>query len=121
MDPTESGRISHDVFLDAMCKSRDDEKLPREVVLTLLKDVKYQVQVETTDEVKNANHQQPMFDYETYCRDVISTSEKLLNKVKQITIETEHNFILNSKTYKVSRTKISYLNTIICYHIEMIY
>ena len=110
MDPTESGRISHDVFLDAMCKSSDDEKLPREVVLTLLKDVKYQVQVETTNEVKNANQPQAMFDYETYCRDVISTSEKLLNKVKQITIETEHNFILNSKTYKVRRGKIYYLN-----------
>ena len=43
-----------------------------------------------------------MFDYETYCRDVLSTSEKLLDKVKQITIDTEHNYIVNSKTYKVS-------------------
>ena len=92
-----------------MCESSDGEKLSKEFVLTLLKDVKYQVQIETTSEVKNANQQKPMFDYETYCGDVISTSEQLLNKVKQITIETEHNFILNSKTYKVSRQRIQYL------------
>ena len=109
LDPTASGRISHDVFLDAMCKSSGDDKLSRESVLTLLNEVKYQVQVETTEEVKNANQQKPMFDYETYCRDVISTSQQLLNKVKQITIETEHNFILNSKTYKASRLYIQYL------------
>ena len=91
-----------------MCDSSDGEKLSREFVLTLLKDVKYQVKIETTSEVKNANQQKPMFDYETYCGDVISTSEQLLNKVKQITVETEHNFILNSKTYKVSNHIIYY-------------
>ena len=86
-----------------MCTSSKDEKLPRDFVLTILKDVKYQVQIETT---ANANPKTSMFDYEAYCRDVINTSEKLLNKVKQITVETQHNFTLNSKTYKVSKTNM---------------
>lgn len=106
LDPTASGRIPHDVFVDAMCTSNEGEKLQRDFVLSLLNDVKYQVHVETTDEITNANQQKPMFNYESYCRDVIDTSEKLLNKVKQITIETEQSFTVNSKTYKVSKIHI---------------
>ena len=78
--------------------------LSQELVLALLGDEKYRIQSDNQDEVANANSNQRkslMFDYEAYCRDVLSTSEKLLNKVKQITIDTEHNYIVNSKTYKV--------------------
>lgn len=89
-----------------MCDdSSDNEQLSRELVLNLLKDKKYQIEAESQEEVANANSNQRksiMFDYEAYCRDVLSTSEKLLDKVKQITIDTEHNYIVNSKTYKVS-------------------
>merc|ERR1719510_2845532 len=48
-----------------------------------------------------------MFNYEKYCHDVIDTSEKLLKKVTQITIETEQSFAVNSKTYKVRRSSKS--------------
>ena len=93
-----------------MCgTSNNDELLSRELVLNLLKEKKYQIELESHEEVANANSNQRksiMFDYEAYCRDVISTSEKLLDKVKQITIDTEHNYIVNSKTYKVQTIPI---------------
>ena len=104
LDPTSSGRISHDDFLNAMCASNDTQNLPRDMVANLLKDVRYQDKMDETtgsDTNVTANQRTPMFDYVTYCRDVMNTSEKLLNKVKQITVETEHNFEVNSKTYKV--------------------
>ena len=113
LDPSASGRISHQDFLDSMCgSSNNDELLSRELVLNLLKEKKYQIELESHEEVANANSNQRksiMFDYETYCRDVISTSEKLLNKVKQITIDTEHNYIVNSKTYKVKLFFIKFI------------
>ena len=94
-----------------MCGTDDGNKepLPQELVLNLLKNERYQVKSESRDEVANATSNQQkaiMFNYEAYCRDVLSTSEKLLNKVKQITIDTEHNYIVNSKTYKVRVTFI---------------
>ena len=88
---------------------RNKESLSQELVLNLLKNERYQVKSESRDEVANATSNQQkaiMFNYEAYCRDVLSTSEKLLNKVKQITIDTEHNYIVNSKTYKVRVTFI---------------
>ena len=113
LDPTSSGRISHDDFLNAMCASNDTQNLPRDMVANLLKDVRYQDKIdETTGSVATAtaNQRKPMFDYETYCRDVMNTSEKLVNKVKQITVETEHNFEVNSKTYKVLKFEMSRKN-----------
>merc|ERR1712223_794053 len=82
------------------------EPLSQELVLNLLKNERYQVKSESRDEVANATSNQQkalLFNYEAYCRDVLSTSEKLLNKVKQITVDTEHIYIVNSKTYKVRR------------------
>ena len=108
LDPTSSGRIPHDAFLNAMCTSNDREKIQRDFVLALLNDVKYQVHVGTSDKITNANPQQPMFNYEKYCHDVIDTSEKLLKKVTQITIETEQSFAVNSKTYKVGQLHFYY-------------
>ena len=93
-----------------MCgSSNNDSHLSQELVLALLRDEKYRIQSDSQDEVANANSNQRkslMFDYEAYCRDVLSTSEKLLNKVKQITIDTEHNYVVNSKTYKVIYKKV---------------
>ena len=110
LDPTSSGRISHDDFLNAMCASNDTQNLPRDMVANILKDVRYQDKMDGTtgsDTTVTANQRKPMFDYETYCRDVMNTSEKLLTKVKQITVETEHNFEVNSKTYKVLKFEMS--------------
>ena len=102
LDPTCSGRIPHDVFLDAM--TAKGEPLPRDFVLKLLHDTKYQDRV-TSDVSENINQQPPLFNYEIYCKDVIGTSSTLLGKVKQIAIETEQNYAVNSRTYKVSRAK----------------
>ena len=102
-----------------MCgTSKNDELLSRELVMNLLKEKKYQIELESHEEVANANSNQGksiMFDYEAYCRDVISTSEKLLDKVKQITIDTEHNYIVNSKTYKVKSTSINLFGKVLIF------
>ena len=102
LDPTCSGRISHNVFLDAM--TTKGETLPRDFVLKLLHDVKYQEHV-TSEVSENRNQQPPLFNYEKYCKDVIGTSSTLLSKVKQIAIETEQNYAVNSRTYKVRRVR----------------
>ena len=100
LDPTCSGRIPHHVFLDAM--PTKGETLPRDFVLKLLHDVKYHDHV-TSYVSENRNQQPPLYNYERYCKDVVGTSSTLLSKVKHIACETEQNYTVNSRTYKVWR------------------
>lgn len=80
--------MAHDDFLLAMTGGNKDHVLPRELVLSLIRNPSYNVGGK--------------FDYGAFCAEVFETSSQLVKAAKEKAWQMEEKAAVNSGTYKVS-------------------
>ena len=90
LDPSGSGQISKQLLIESLVNR--GEKLPRDLVERYVNDP-------TFSTAENS------FNYVTFLKESIKTSNALMQQVKDIVTENEQNFVVNSKTYTKERKK----------------